>query len=141
MAAIPPQSFLAPPPTPGVPQGPIPTLKLSKSSLASKGRKKKTTVQIYDSNSSLAAKRAQLRTARPANLALVTKASIEELGRLTKVIDEQKALLFRYEDEIRTLKIVNMRQDKAIKKMDRDNGAVPKLIHSLNEELRIVKVR
>lgn len=137
MADLPPQSFLAPPRSPG----PVPKLTLSKSSLASKSRKKKSITQIYDSNSSLAAKRAQLKTARPVNLGLVTKASIDEITRLTKVIDEQKALLLRYEDEIRTLRIVNLRQDKAIKKMDKDNGAVPKLMHSLNEELRIAKVR
>jgi hypothetical protein len=34
---------------------------------------------------------------------------------------------------------VNQRQEKAIKKMDKEHGGIPKLLHTMNEELRIAK--
>lgn len=84
----------------------IATDSASKINLSSKDKKKSTT-KIYQSNSSLNAKRAQLvKTARPVNYSMATQAGVDEIIRLTKVMDDQRALIQRYADEIKTLKIV-----------------------------------
>lgn len=64
----------------------------------------------------------------------------DEIIRLTKVLDSQKALIDRYADELKTLKILNHRQDKAIKKLDKDKGSAPQIIHTLSEELKMARI-
>ena len=86
------------------------TVKGSKSSLNSKNleKKLKSATKLYESYSTLNAKRNQLvKTARPRqNFGQATQAGVDEIVRLTKVMDDQKELLQRYANEIRTLKIV-----------------------------------
>lgn len=91
--------------------------------------------KIYDSKSSLNMKKTQL---SKASKPIFTEGA-DEIIRLTKVMDSQKALIDRYSEDLRTLKIVNYRQDKALKKLDKDKSLTPKLIHTLAEELKIAK--
>ncbi|OAJ39625.1 hypothetical protein BDEG_23457 [Batrachochytrium dendrobatidis JEL423] len=66
--------------------------------------------------------------------------SLSEMTRLMQIIDEQKVFISQLRAEQRTLNIVNLRQEKAIQKSDRDRGDMPRVIHAMNEELRVAKI-
>jgi hypothetical protein len=87
---------------------PIPLPTISEKTNSKSSLKKKSLTKIYDSNASLNTKRAQLvKTARPTTYGLATQAGIEEIVRLTKVMDQQKDLITRLADELKTLKIAS----------------------------------
>ena len=98
--------------------------------------RKNSLSKIYDSKSSLNIKKTQL---SKASKPIFTEGA-DEFIRLTTIIDSQKALMDRYSQDLKTLKIVNYRQEKALKKLDKDKSLAPKLIHTLTEELKIVKI-
>ena len=98
--------------------------------------RKNSLSKIYDSKSSLNMKKTQL---SKASKPIFTEGA-DEFIRLTTIIDSQKALMDRYSQDLKTLKIVNYRQEKALKKLDKDKSLAPKLIHTLTEELKIVKI-
>jgi hypothetical protein len=72
--------------------------------------------------------------------AKANEATFHEITRLTSLNDEQKAQIAKLVQEIKTLKIVNARQEKGLLMMDKEQGDYPKLFKSMTEELRIHKV-
>jgi hypothetical protein len=97
--------------------------------------KKNSLSKIYDSKSSLNIKKAKLsKASKP-----IFSEGADEIIRLTKVMDSQKALIDRYAEDLKTLKIINYRQEKALKKLDKDKSLAPQTIHTLNEELKMAK--
>ncbi|KNC97533.1 uncharacterized protein SPPG_07008 [Spizellomyces punctatus DAOM BR117] len=79
---------------------------------------------------------------RPAGInpaSLAAAANFDEIARLVGIIDEQKVQIAKLYEERRTMKIVNHRQDKAIQQMGKEQGDLPALVRSLNDELRVLK--
>jgi hypothetical protein len=74
----------------------------------------------------------------PAAIALA--ANFEEMAKLTSVIDSLKAKVKEYEDERKTMKIINKRQDMALQKMDKEQVELPRIVQRLNDELKVIKV-
>jgi hypothetical protein len=95
--------------------------------------------KVYDSKASLNKKKKGVRFFKPRANPIYADSGVDEIIRLTKLIDDQKDQLRKYSDEVKTLKIVNARQDKAISKMDKDHLNIPKILHTLNEEVRLAK--
>ena len=74
----------------------------SKSSLEKS--KRKSLSKVYDSNASLDTKRKQLKSR---TRSFVGNSGLEEYIRLTSIIDDQKAVIEKYSEELKTLKIVS----------------------------------
>nr|KAJ3422083.1 hypothetical protein HK105_001256 [Polyrhizophydium stewartii] len=92
-----------------------------------------TSIQRPPGVKSMAAGRSTKRNKKPAiDFAHMASASLEEIARLVQTIDEQKAQIAQLLDEQRTLKIVK----KAIQRSDKEQGDLPRVIRSMNEELR-----
>ncbi|KAJ3405075.1 hypothetical protein HDV05_006772 [Chytridiales sp. JEL 0842] len=93
------------------------------------------------SNGSAKPKQQQRKPPRPKPMpvAVAMAANFEEVARLTSVVDSLKAKLREYEEERKTMKIVNKRQDLALQKMDKEQTSLPLLVQSLNNELKVVK--
>ncbi|KAI9004146.1 hypothetical protein BC832DRAFT_75320 [Gaertneriomyces semiglobifer] len=60
--------------------------------------------------------------------------AFEELMRLQSVIDSQKTLIAQLEDERKTLKIVNQRQEREIQRLMKEQGEWPRLLRVQAEE-------
>eukprot|EP00842_Homolaphlyctis_polyrhiza_P001321 jgi/Hompol1/218/HPOL_002459-RA len=98
--------------------------------------KKKTPPKNSEEN--IAKKKAANR--KPIDFAHMASASLGEINRLVQIIDEQKAYISRLIEEQRTLKIINSRQERAIIRSDKEQGDLPIVIRSMNEELRVSRV-
>ncbi|ORY43354.1 hypothetical protein BCR33DRAFT_717582 [Rhizoclosmatium globosum] len=70
---------------------------------------------------------------------LVHRPDIDQVSKLAAVIDDLKSKLKERDDEVKTLKIVNRRQDLAITRTDKSHQDFPKLLQHANEELRALK--
>ncbi|KAI8900019.1 hypothetical protein BC833DRAFT_583341 [Globomyces pollinis-pini] len=64
-------------------------------------------------------------------------ASFEEITRLVSINDDQKLQINNLLQQIKTLKIINSRQDKGLQMMNKEQGEYPKLFKSMTEELRV----
>ncbi|KAI8845415.1 hypothetical protein BC829DRAFT_419581 [Chytridium lagenaria] len=80
------------------------------------------------------------RPKKPVNPGLAMLATMDELARLTQLVDTQKLKNSELERENKTLKIVNRRQELAIQKMDKDNADMPRIVQQLSEELRGLRI-
>ncbi|KAJ3090022.1 hypothetical protein HK102_004894 [Quaeritorhiza haematococci] len=69
----------------------------------------------------------------------VFESHFEEMAKLVAVVDEQKAQIKKMTEELKTSKIVCQRQEKALQQMQKESDDLPMLIHSLSEEVRILK--
>ncbi|KAJ3286086.1 Lebercilin [Borealophlyctis nickersoniae] len=66
--------------------------------------------------------------------------NFEEMDRLIHIIDEQKLKIQELMEERKTLKIITQRQEKAIQRMDKDQGDLPRMVRTLTEEVRGLKI-
>ena len=73
------------------------------------------------------------------DFAHLATASFDEINRLNRLLDDQRILINEMTKEVKTLKIVNTRQEKAIAQMDKEHGDFPLIMKTLNEELRVQK--
>ncbi|KAI8804594.1 ciliary protein causing Leber congenital amaurosis disease-domain-containing protein [Cladochytrium replicatum] len=74
-----------------------------------------------------------------ASRSITESGKFQDIVKLTNLVDEQKALNEALVNENKTLKIINQRQERAIKKMDKDVTEIPQIIHTFNEQLRVLK--
>ncbi|TPX61417.1 hypothetical protein SpCBS45565_g07264 [Spizellomyces sp. 'palustris'] len=91
----------------------------------------------HSKSTSIYASRPRPTGINPASLAAA--ANFDEIARLVRIIDEQKVQIAKLCEERRTMKIVTQRQDKAIQQMGKEQGELPALVRSLNDELRVLK--
>ncbi|KAJ3217961.1 hypothetical protein HDU67_006989 [Dinochytrium kinnereticum] len=73
---------------------------------------------------------------KPVSSGAALMANFEELTRVMQQLDGLKIKLLEAEKEIKTLKIVNRRQELAIQKMDKDHADMPRVMQQLTDELR-----
>ncbi|KAJ3313010.1 hypothetical protein HDV04_002492 [Boothiomyces sp. JEL0838] len=70
----------------------------------------------------------------------IASTSFMEITRLISVNDEQKIQIQRLQQEVKTLKIVNARQDKGLQALNKEQGDFPKVFKAMNEELRVTRI-
>ncbi|KAJ3028808.1 UNVERIFIED_CONTAM: hypothetical protein HDU68_000849 [Siphonaria sp. JEL0065] len=70
---------------------------------------------------------------------IMIRPDVDQVSKLAAVIDELKLKLRERDEEIKTLKIVNRRQDIAIHRTDKNQQDLPKLLQHQSEELRALK--
>ncbi|KAJ3362395.1 hypothetical protein HDU91_003452 [Kappamyces sp. JEL0680] len=77
--------------------------------------------------------------ARPQEYAYSAAASFQEITRLISLNDEQKLYIQKLHSDMKTLKIVNTRQERALQSLDKDQMEFPKVFQTMSEELRIAR--
>ncbi|KAJ3275913.1 hypothetical protein HDV01_006780 [Terramyces sp. JEL0728] len=70
----------------------------------------------------------------------IASTSFMEITRLISVNDEQKLQIHRLQQELKTLKIVNARQEKGLQALNKEQGDFPKVFKAMNEELRVTRI-
>ncbi|KAJ3317829.1 hypothetical protein HDV06_001111 [Boothiomyces sp. JEL0866] len=70
----------------------------------------------------------------------IASTSFMEITRLISVNDEQKLQIQRLQQEVKTLKIVNARQEKGLQALNKEQGDFPKVFKAMNEELRVTRI-
>jgi hypothetical protein len=77
---------------------------------------------------------------KPQLYAASGEATFNEIARLVSLNDEQRSQISKLIQEVKTLKIINARQEKGLQLMDKEQGDFPKLFKLMSEELRAAKV-
>jgi hypothetical protein len=72
-------------------------------------------------------------------MSLLATGDMEEITRLVQQLDLQSQQILKLKEERKTLKVVVHRQEKAFLKADQDAVDLPRLVHQLNEEVRVLK--
>ncbi|KAI9341653.1 hypothetical protein BDR26DRAFT_860035 [Obelidium mucronatum] len=70
---------------------------------------------------------------------ILIRPDIDQVSKLLAVIDDLKLKLKERDEEVKTLKIVNRRQDLAINRTDKNQQDLPKILQHQSEELRTLK--
>ncbi|KAJ3009191.1 hypothetical protein HKX48_008104 [Thoreauomyces humboldtii] len=81
--------------------------------------------------------RARASAVNPAHL--TGASNFDAIAKLVAIIDDQKLQLAKLAEDQKTGRIVKQRQDKAIQQMTKAQGDFPRLVASLNEEIRALK--
>jgi Ciliary protein causing Leber congenital amaurosis disease len=81
-----------------------------------------------------------LKPRRKRDFAHLASASFEEINRLTQKVSEQKFEIDSLNKELRTLKMVSSKQERALNQMDKETADFPHMMRVMTEELRVSKV-
>ncbi|KAI9091768.1 ciliary protein causing Leber congenital amaurosis disease-domain-containing protein [Phlyctochytrium arcticum] len=118
-------------------------VQVRKTSTLKKGKyplRSQLSIRSTNKNTNLSPRQSMTSRPRQFNVATLTAAgNFDEIARLVGIIDEQKIQIAKLVEERKTMKIVTQRQDRALQQMSKDQTELPKLVRSLNDELRVIK--
>ncbi len=77
--------------------------------------------------------------AKTKNFSDLAHASMDEINRLSQIINDQKLQISQMGKEIKTLRTVTSRQEKAILDLDKEQGEFPHMMKELRADLKTLK--
>lgn len=70
----------------------------------------------------------------------LASASFEEISKLHSTISDQKYQIANLTKELKSLKLISGKQERALAQVEKDHGDYPHLMKVMAEELRVLKV-